>query len=136
MYTHYIEEVKKMTPRKGQSFSTTYYNASHTETTNLLKMIKNIHTQMVNDLNNEYEATQHFYIKELGKRHKKKDKSIYIVAEVIDDLFEQLKAGKSATKSMIDRWNIAFNDEEDLQIDIVVGTRIEHNIPNHLFDFG
>jgi len=134
MIQHYVQKINTMDARDNNPFHTTYYNALTKENQTLLKFIKKLYDDMHADLTCE-PFTEHFYLKEIGKMHRKQDKSLYTVMDTIYDLYHQINDGKNATESLIVRWNKAFKDSNEHQIEIIIGPRPDNRLPGHLFEF-
>lgn len=135
-YQHYIQKVREMEPRGGNSFATTYYNASKEENKNLFDYVEAYVNGMKADLQSDPDPAVAIYGKELGGKHKKQDGTPYRICDVLIDIYVQLDEGRNATKSMIDRWNAAMHLLKLFEdtIDIELGVRPAPGLPKNLFE--
>jgi len=134
-YEHYIQSIREMKPRNGNSFATTYYNATKEENKLLMEFVSAFINGMEADLLSDPNEAGYLYSTPLKGKHIKLTGQKYTIAEVLVDLYDQLKKGKNATKSMIDRWNSVFSGLglEGNTIDIEYGIRSKARLPKHLF---
>ncbi|HET8687334.1 MAG TPA: hypothetical protein VFM18_11820 [Methanosarcina sp.] len=108
-------ETKTMSPRDTNRYSTTYIKQSLTEQKRLQQFVEDIYLQIKN-LARDYPEID-VLNEPISKKHKRRDGSYYTIIDVINDLREQMKSGKDVPEAMVSRWNVAFKDQPDIQID-------------------
>lgn len=128
-HTYYIQDMREMPPRSGQKFNTTYLKATRDENELLFQYVKGIVDGITLDLQEailyqEYDALE-VYTSSLPGKHKHLNGDKYTMIEVVMDLYDQLKADKDPTESLVNRWNVAFNNVgvQDGVIDVKLGVR-------------
>jgi len=112
MFTFYYEYIKtfdKPGPNQPQGAITEYYRAKKEEHDKLVEYVSDYYHQMLADFEELPVESKLVYGREL-KKHRKKDKTFYTVADAIIDLYTQITTGKytDPSKSTINRWNSAF----------------------------
>jgi hypothetical protein len=106
---------RKMTPRPGNKFSTTYYDLPETEYTKLKH-----HVNEMIGLIERSAPTNPEFVDELTtpiKKHRRKDGTYYTALDIILDLRDQMAKGNDITDSMINRWHSVFaNSPDDIEL--------------------
>lgn len=128
-YKYYIQNIRQMPKRSGNSFATTYYKALKEENEKLFdyvtRIIEGIKIDLEEDILYNTQDSTLTYTSALPPKHKHLDGERYTMIEVVLDLYTQLKTNKDPTESMVNRWNVIFDEMgcEDGCIKIKVGSR-------------
>ena len=97
-------EIKKMEPRPGAKYQTTYYQLSKEQRRHMLSELCDIAHSIIRAslLNTELNVAMN---SSLGLQHKKQTGDYYTPWQVMYDAILQLHQGKDMPESMVNRWN-------------------------------
>ena len=113
MATFKYRTERKMDPRPGVKYSTTYYKQSADE----YKRLQNHIEDTVRQIEHHARESGIFdQLKEPVKSFRKESKEGYTTWEIVTDLRDQLRAGKDLPSGMLGRWNRLFDENPEIQI--------------------
>ena len=124
------QAIKKMTPRPGTRFATDYYKQSLQERRQLQQHIDWVREEML------LAACRTLQVPELERPMRgfprTNNLDNYSAFDVMNDIREQLQAGRDLPSGMLGRWQRLFQDEPDYQIEMHLD-RPKTPAANHLF---
>lgn len=126
----YYREERKMDPRDGNKFSTTYYKQEKSEKEKLDGFINRSWRECQKHRDAGNEVTDWLNEPMKSHRHRRKDGSYYTRGDAINDANTHcVMKGHDLTESILNRWNHAWEGVDVKQIEMTQGAR-----PNNMFN--
>jgi hypothetical protein len=109
---------KVMQPRPSTNYRTTYYSFSIIDQRKLQAWVEDVCIQAMG-IAQEENQEQSLYERLPNPKHKHLNGQHYTIWEALTDLRDQLRSGKDLPEAMVNRWNDCFQENMDIQINLV-----------------
>ena len=128
------KQLRKMDPKPGRKFATTYYLQSQAEYNRLREHVYGIHAQLMALVDSELEVYRWWTTQD--KSFPKSTKGQYYTPkEIVEDMYDQLKKQKDVPSGILGRWQKLFADTP-YDIVMISGTPANETNYGKLFNYG